>query len=393
MGEPEGYLPFPKGFSTSAIHHSQEPEQWDSWAVVTPLVTSTTFKQHGPAEFKKYEYGRSGNPTRNVLENVLAKLDNGKYGLTFASGLGATTTLFGLLQSGDNILVGDDVYGGTNRLFNKVGARFGLEITLIDLTDLQNLEKSIKPNTKVVWLETPTNPTLKVIDLKAASEITKKHNIILVVDNTFVTPYLQRPLDFGADLVLYSLTKYMNGHSDVVMGAIITSNKDLYEKLKFLQNAMGVVPAPFDCYQVLRSLKTLAIRMERHHENSLAIAKYLEQHPKVDKVLHPCLPSHPQYELTKRQSSGHSGVFSFYIKGGLEQSRTFLKALKVFTLAESLGGYESLIELPCVMTHASVPPELRDTLGISDTLIRLSVGIEDAEDLIADMEQAFSQIN
>ncbi|KAJ8920224.1 hypothetical protein NQ315_011885 [Exocentrus adspersus] len=391
MGEREGYLPFPKGFSTAAIHHSQEPEQWDSMAVVTPLVTSTTYKQHGPAEFKKYEYSRSGNPTREVLENVLAELDHGKYGLTFSSGLGATTTLFGLLNKGDNVVVGDDVYGGTNRLFNKVGTRFGLEFTLVDLTVIESLEKAIKPNTKLVWVETPTNPTLKVVDIKAVSEITRKKNIILIVDNTFITSYLQRPLDFGADAVLYSLTKYMNGHSDVIMGAITTSNKELYDKLKFLQNAMGIVPAPFDCYQVLRSLKTLSLRMERHHENSLVIAKYLETHPKVEKVLHPCLSSHLQYELTKKQTSGHSGVFSFYVKGGLEQSKTFLKALKIFTLAESLGGYESLIELPCVMTHASVPPELRKTLGISDNLIRLSVGIEDVEDLLADLKQAFNQ--
>ncbi|KAJ8931873.1 hypothetical protein NQ314_015139 [Rhamnusium bicolor] len=296
MGEQNGYLPFPKGFATAAIHHSQEPEQWDSMAVVAPLVTSTTFKQFGPADYKKYEYGRSGNPTREVLESILAKLDNGLYGLTFSSGLGATSAVLGLLKNGDSIIVGDDL----------------------------------------VWIETPTNPTFKVVDIKAVSEVTKKDKITLIVDNTFVTPYLQRPLELGADLVIYSLTKYMNGHSDVIMGSITTSNKELYEQLQFLQNAMGIVPSPFDCYQVTRSLKTLSLRMEKHQKNALTIAKYLEAHPKVIKVLHPVFKS--------------------------------------------------------VMTHASVPPELRKTLGISDSLIRLSVGIEDVEDLVADLEQALKKV-
>ncbi|KAJ8933988.1 hypothetical protein NQ318_016924, partial [Aromia moschata] len=244
----------------------------------------------------------------------------------------------------------------------------------------------------LVWIETPTNPTFKVVDIKAASKITKRNDLILVVDNTFVTPYLQRPLDLGSDLVIYSLTKYMNGHSDVIMGAIVTSNKGLYEQIKFLQNAMGVVPSPFDCYQVTRSLKTLSLRMQKHLTNGLTVAKYLESHPKVLKVLHPGLPSHPQYEITKRQTCGHSGTFSFYLKGGLDESKRFLKALKVFILAESLGGYESLAELPSVMTHASVPPELRETLKITDNLIRLSVGLEDVEDLIADLDQAFAVV-
>ncbi|CAG9770564.1 unnamed protein product [Ceutorhynchus assimilis] len=388
----DGFLPYPKGFATNAIHHSQEPEQWDSMAVVTPIVTATTYKQFGPANFKKYEYSRSGNPTREVLENVLAKLDNGKYGLTFSSGLGATTALFSMLSSGDHIISGSDIYGGTNRLFNKVATRFGIEITLVDFTDLETFKKSIKSNTKLVWFETPTNPTMQVFDLKAVAEIAKSHNLIVVVDNTFLTSYLLRPLDFGADIVCYSLTKYMNGHSDVVMGALVTSNSDLFEKLKFLQNSMGIVPSPFDCYQVNRGLKTLALRMEKHKENALVVAKYLENHPKVEKVLHPGLPSHPQYELFKKQTSGHSGTFSFYLKGNIESSKKFLQTLKIFTLAESLGGYESLAELPSVMTHASVPPEQRAVLGISDTLIRLSVGLEDVEDLIVDLENAFSSV-
>ncbi|ERL86281.1 cystathionine gamma-lyase [Dendroctonus ponderosae] len=392
MAQENGFLPYPKGFATAAIHHAQEPEKWDSMAVVTPIVTSTTFKQFGPAEFKKYEYGRSGNPTREVLEHVLAKLDGGKFGLAFSSGLGVTTAVLGLLNAGDHIISGSDVYGGTNRLFSKVATKFGIEISLLDFTDLANVESHIKANTKLIWTETPTNPTMQVVDLRAVSSIAKKHNLILIVDNTFLTPYLFRPLSFGADIVTYSLTKYMNGHSDVVMGALVTSNQDLYDKLKFLQNSMGIVPSPFDCYQVNRGLKTLALRMEQHKKNALVIAKYLESHPKVEKVLHPGLPSHPQHDLFKRQTSGHSGTFSFYLKGDLSSAKKFLTAVKLFTLAESLGGYESLIELPSVMTHASVPPEQRAVLGITDSLIRLSVGIEDIEDLVADLEQAFAAL-
>lgn len=392
MPQDNGFLPYPKGFATHAIHHAQEPEQWDSMAIVAPIVTSTTYKQFGPADFKKYEYSRSGNPTRDVLERVLAKLDNGKYGLTFSSGLGAATALLGMLKAGDHLISGSDVYGGTNRLFSKVATKFALEVTLLDLSDLKSFESNIKENTKLVWVETPTNPMMQVVDIKAISDIAKKNNLILVVDNTFLTPYLLRPLNFGADIVSYSLTKYMNGHTDVVMGALITSDEALYEKLKFLQNAMGIVPSPFDCYQVNRGLKTLALRMEQHKNNALTIAKYLESHPKVDKVLHPGLPSHPQHELFKKQTSGHSGTFSFYLKGDLETSKKFLTALKLFALAESLGGYESLIELPSVMTHSSVPAEQRAVLGITDSLIRLSVGIEEVEDLVADLEHAFKAI-
>ncbi|CAH2013782.1 unnamed protein product [Acanthoscelides obtectus] len=251
-----------------------------------------------------------------------------------------------MLSSGDHIVIGDDIYGGTNRLLNQVMARFNIKMTFTDLTDISNLEKSIEPNTKLVWLESPTNPTMKVVDIKAAAAIAKRHNILLVVDNTFLTPYLQRPLDLGADLTIYSISKYMNGHGDVIMGSIATNNEEIYQKLKFLQNAMGIIPAPFDCYQVNRGLKTLALRMQKHNENCRLVGEFLERHSKVEKVLHPGLPSHPQYELFKKQASGHSGTFSMYLKGGLEESRTFLKAVKVFTLAESLGGYESLIELP-----------------------------------------------
>ncbi|XP_030761688.1 LOW QUALITY PROTEIN: putative cystathionine gamma-lyase 2 [Sitophilus oryzae] len=392
MTEQNGFRPFPRGFATAAIHHDQEPEKWDSMAVVTPIVTSSTYKQHGPANPKQYEYSRSGNPTRDVLENVLAKLDNGKYGLAFASGLGAGVTVLGMLKSGDHIIMGDDVYGGTSRIFHKMTQSYGIEISVFDFTDLSSLKSVIKPNTKLVWTEMPTNPMMRVLDIKAVAEITKEHNLILVVDNTFLTSYLMRPLDLGADIVSYSLTKYMNGHSDVVMGALVTSNEDLYEKLKYLQNAMGIIPSPFDCYQVNRGLKTLALRMRQHSINGLTIAKYLEKHSKVEKVLHPGLKSHPQHDLFKKQASGHSGTFSFYIKGGSTETKTFLNNLKIFTTAESLGGYESLIEIPSIMTHASVPPEHRVVLGITDNLIRVSVGIEDVEDLVADLELGFQKI-
>ncbi|XP_059050857.1 cystathionine gamma-lyase [Achroia grisella] len=386
----QGFLKDKAGYATTAIHAGQDPEKWKSAAVVPPIVTSTTYKQPAPAEHLGFEYGRSGNPSRNTLEECLAALEGGKYGVTFASGLGATTTVVALLSKGDHIVCSDDLYGGTNRLFRNVVARQGIETTFTDFTNIESIEKAIQENTKMVWIETPTNPLLKVVDIAAVTAVVKKRgNIIVVVDNTFLTSYLQRPLDFGADIVMYSLTKYMNGHSDVIMGAAILKDPVIEEKLRFLQNAMGVVPSPFDCYLVNRSLKTLALRMERHRTSSYLIAKWLEQHPNVIQVLHPGLASHPQYEISKRQTGGHSGVFSFKHSGGLEESRKFLSSLKVFILAESLGGYESLAELPSVMTHASVPAQQRLELGITDSLIRLSVGLEDATDLIDDLDQAF----
>lgn len=388
----DGFRAQPKGFATKAIHVAQEPEQWNSMAVVPPISMSTTFKQHGPAQHAGFEYGRSGNPTRDVLERCLASLDNGKYGLTFSSGLGATTTIITMLKAGDHVVAGDDLYGGTNRLLRQVAMKMGIDVDFVDTTDLQKVEAAVKPNTKLFWLETPTNPLLKVSDIEAVCKIAHKFpGVVVVVDNTFLSAYLQRPLDLGADVVMYSLTKYMNGHSDVIMGAAIMNDEALYERLKFLQNAAGIVPSPFDCYLVNRSLKTLSLRMERHKSNSLAVAKFLEAHSKVERVLHPGLPSHPQHELAKKQTYGHSGIMSFYIKGGLDESSAFLKALQVFTLAESLGGYESLAELPSVMTHASVPAEQRAVLGITDGLVRISVGLEDVEDLIVDLKQALEK--
>lgn len=388
MSEP-AFKVQPKGFATKAIHVGQDPEQWKSMCVIPPISLSTTYKQDGPGQHRGFEYSRSGNPTRNVLEQCLASLDNAKYGLTFSSGLGATTAVITMLSSGDHIVVGDDVYGGTNRLIRQVAMRLGIQATFADPTNIEELKAAIKPNTKLVWVETPTNPLIKVADIQLLSEVIHKAgDIIFAVDNTFLTSYFQRPLELGADLVCYSLTKYMNGHTDVVMGGITMNSNDLYDRLKFLQNAVGIVPSPFDCYQVNRSLKTLALRMEQHYKNSVAVAKFLESHDYVEKVLHPALPSHPHHKIALKQTYGYSGVFSFYIKGSLANSTAFLKSLKVFALAESLGGYESLAELPSVMTHASVPAEDRKKLGITDSLIRLSVGLEEVDDLIADISNA-----
>ncbi|KAF2895715.1 hypothetical protein ILUMI_10495 [Ignelater luminosus] len=388
MGDNKGFLPLPKGFSTVAIHSGQDPEQWDSLSVVPPLVLSTTFKQLNPENLiaSKYEYARTGNPSRNVLEECLAALEGAKYGLCFSSGLGAVTALLGLLKSGDHIICGDIVYGGSNKLFCELATPMGITTSFTDVTNLSYLEKAINSNTKIIFLETPMNPVLKVADIKAVSEMAKKRNILLVVDNTFLTPYLQKPLELGADLSLYSLTKYMNGHADVVMGAILLNNPEIHKRLRLLQSIMGIVPSPFDCSQVNRSLKTLALRMRQHSQSSLLIAKFLESHPKVEEVIHPGLPSHPQHELSKRQTSGHSGMVAMYIKGGLEARKRFLSALKVFTFAASLGDCESLIEIPSIMTHTAVPEDQRRALKITDNLLRLSVGSEDVKDLINDLK-------
>ncbi|XP_078141582.1 cystathionine gamma-lyase isoform X2 [Centroberyx gerrardi] len=381
-----------KSFATEAIHVGQEPEQWKSMAVVPPISLSTTFKQYGPGNHAGFEYSRSGNPTRNCLEKAVAALDGAKHCLALASGLAATMTITHMLKAGDGIICMDDVYGGTNRYFQRVAAPFGLEVTLVDCTKPELLKAVLKPNTKLVWIETPTNPTMKVVDIKTCAELVHKHNkdIVVVVDNTFMSAYFQRPLALGADICMYSATKYMNGHSDVVMGLVSVNREDLYERLKFLQNALGAVPSPFDCYLCNRGLKTLHLRMEQHFKNAMAAAKFLESDPRVDRVIFPGLPSHPQHELMKRQCTGCPGMITFYIKGKLEHATTFLSTLKVFAIAESLGGYESLAEHPAVMTHASVPEKERGILGISDTLIRLSVGLEDEADIIEDLEQALT---
>ncbi|NWI58998.1 CGL lyase, partial [Calyptomena viridis] len=384
-----GFLPPFPHFATSAIHAGQEPEQWRSGAVVPPISLSTTFKQQGPGDHAGYEYSRSGNPTRECLEKAAAALDGAKYCLAFSSGSAALLNICHLLKTGDTVICMDDVYGGTNRYFRRVASEMGLNVVFVDCTEPKSLEAALTPETKLVWIETPTNPMLKVIDIQACAEVThQRGDVLLVVDNTFMSPYFQRPLSLGADICVSSATKYVNGHSDVVMGLVSVNREDLYERLKFLQNALGAVPSAFDCFLCNRGLKTLHIRMRQHFHNGLAVSRFLQGHPRVDTVIFPGLPSHPQHELSKRQCTGCPGMVTFYIKGNLKHSTAFLRNLKVFTLAESLGGYESLAELPAIMTHASVPREAREALGISDTLIRLSVGLEDEEDLLADLDQA-----
>lgn len=378
-------------FSTKAIHAGQEPDP-TTGSVQVPIYQTSTYVQEELGKHKGYEYARTQNPTRSALESCLAALENGKYGLAFASGLAATNTVMNLLSKGDHVVVGDDVYGGTFRIFDKVYTRYGVEFTYIDGRDPGNFEKAIRPNTKLLWVETPTNPVLRLADINALSEIARKKKILTVVDNTFSSSYLQRPLDLGADLVLHSTTKYMGGHSDVVGGAIVTSNSEVYENLKFHQNAVGAVPGPFDSWLVMRGLKTLAIRMREHCKNAEAIAKHLDKHPAIEKVIYPGLPSHPQHELAKKQMDGFGGMVSCVVRGGAENARTVLNNTKLFALAESLGGVESLIGHPATMTHASIPKEIREERGITDGFIRLSVGIEDVDDLIADLDNALAKI-
>lgn len=376
-------------FATEAIHAGQDPAKWKHRAVVPPISLSSTFQQFAPAEHAGFEYSRSGNPTRQCLEECIASLEKAKYALCFASGLAATLSVTHLLSAGDHIICFDDLYGGTNRYFRTCASRMGIEPTFVDMRDINNIRKAIQKNTKMIWIETPTNPTMKLVDIQAVSDLLKNYpNIISVVDNTFMSSYFQKPLTLGVHISMHSLTKYMNGHSDVVMGAIATNDEKIYQQMKYLQNSLGTVPSPFDCFLVNRGLKTLHVRMERHMENGLMVAKFLENHKAVEKVIYPGLESHPQYELAKKQCSGNSGMVSFYVKGGLDEARKFIKALKVFLLAESLGSIESLAEIPSLMTHASVPIKDREALGISDNLIRLSVGIESIKDILHDLDQA-----
>jgi cystathionine gamma-lyase len=379
-------------FATKAIHVGEEPNLLEGGCgdVVVPIHLATTYaRREVDKPTRGYEYSRTRNPTRDALEKRLAALENARFGLAFASGLAAEATLLlSLLKKGDHVIAFDDLYGGTRRLFSDVLVNFGLEFTYVDARKSENVEKAIKKNTRIIWLETPTNPLLRLCDIKAISEIGKAHDIITVVDNTFMSPYFQNPLDLGADIALHSTTKYLGGHSDVVGGAIMLSNEELHEKIRFNQNAIGAVPSPFDCFLVLRGIKTLAIRMEKHNQNAQKIAEFLEAQPKVRKVHYPGLKSHPQHDLAKRQMSGFGGIVSFELDAKLAEVKAFLKKFKLFALAESLGGVESLIEHPALMTHASIPKRERERIGITDSLIRLSVGIEDIEDLIADLKQA-----
>ena len=375
------------GFGTKAIHAGQAPHG-DSGAVMTPIYQTSTYAQESPGKHTGYEYSRTDNPTRTAYQQCLAALEGGQYALAFSSGLATTDAILHTLKSGDHVVCCDDVYGGTYRLFERVYRQMGIDFTFVDLTDISKAEAAFKTNTKLLWIETPTNPTLKLVDIEKLSALAHKKGAIAVVDNTFMSSYFQKPLKLGADIVMHSVTKYMNGHSDVVGGALITSNDALYERLKFFQNAVGAVPAPQDCFLVMRGLKTLHVRMQRHAENAAKIADFLEKHPKVERVIYPGLKSHPQHELAKKQMSGFGGMITFFMKGGLPEARSFLERVKLFTLAESLGGVESLIEHPAIMTHASVPAEMRKSLGILDNLVRVSCGIEDCDDLIRDLAQA-----
>jgi cystathionine gamma-lyase len=376
-------------FETLAIHAGQRPDPVTG-AVMTPVYLTSTYVQSAPGEHKGYEYSRTHNLTRHALQDCLAALEGARHGLAFASGLAATDAILHLLEAGDHVVYSDDVYGGTFRIFDKVFRRHGLDFTAVDASDPANVERAMTPRTRLVWLESPTNPMLKIADLAAVAAIARARGAVSVVDNTFATPFFQRPLELGIDVVCHSTTKYLNGHSDVVGGAVLTSDAGLHDRLRFLQNAVGAVPSPMDSFLVLRGVKTLHVRMERHERNAFQLARFLEGHPQVEKVTYPGLPSHPQHALARRQMRGFGGMLTFVVKGGLPAARAFLSSLRVFALAESLGGVESLIEHPAIMTHASVPPETRAALGIADGFIRVSVGIENADDLQEDLERGFA---
>ena len=377
-------------FETLAIHAGQRPDP-TTGAVMTPVYFTSTYVQDGPGEHKGFEYSRTRNPTRDALQGCLAALEGGKHAMAFASGLAATDAVFHLLDAGDHAVLSDDLYGGTFRLADKVFKRHGIELSFVDVTDPARLQAALKPNTKLVWVETPTNPMLKICDLAAVAQICAPRGIVTVCDNTFATPFFQRPLELGIDIVAHSMTKYLNGHSDVVAGALVVKRDDLHEKLSFLQNAVGAQLGPMDSFLVLRGLKTLPVRMERHERNARVVAEALRGHAKVSRVTWPGLEEHPQHKLAARQMSGFGGMMTCVLRGGLPSARAMLKSLRLFACAESLGGVESLIEHPAIMTHASVPAETRKMLGIDDGFIRLSVGIENAQDLVDDLRQGLEK--
>ncbi len=380
-----------QALATRAIHAGQAPDP-STGAIMTPIYATSTYVQKSPGKHKGYEYSRTKNPTRFAYEQCIADLESGTSGYAFASGLAATATVLELLQPGDHVIVCDDVYGGTYRLFEKVRSRSaGLHFSFIDCTHPENIEKAIRPETKLIWIETPTNPMLKLINLQRVAEIAKKHGLMSVVDNTFATPILQRPLEYGFDIVVHSATKYLNGHSDIVGGIVVVGERrDLAEQIAFLQNAVGAIASPFDSFLAMRGLKTLVVRMERHCENALELAKWLEKHPHISRVIYPGLSSHPQYDLAKTQMSYFGGMIALEVKGGLQETVRVLERCQIFALAESLGGVESLIEHPAIMTHASLPQKQREMLGIKNNFIRLSVGIEAVEDLKHDLDQALA---
>ena len=383
-----------QGFATKAIHSGQEPDP-STGAIIGPIYTSSTYVQESPGEHKGFDYSRTSNPTRKALEICMTDLEEGGQGFAFSSGMAATATVLELLDTGDHIISMDDLYGGTYRLFENVRKRSsGLEFSYSNLSSLEGLESLLKPNSRMIWVESPSNPLLKIVDLEKVSAFAKKHNLISVCDNTFCSSYVQKPLNLGFDVVLHSATKYLNGHSDVIGGLVVSSQEreDLAEQLAFLSNSIGSIMSPFDSFLVLRSLKTLAVRMEKHCENAFEIASFLEEHEAIEKIYYPGLSNHPNHEIAKKQMNGFGGMITVVLKGGLKTATTFLERTKLFALAESLGGVESLIEHPAIMTHASVPAEVRKDLGIEDGLVRLSVGIESVEDLLDDLNQALSGV-
>jgi len=374
-------------FETIAIHAGERPDVTFG-AVSVPIYQTSTFVFEDVGKTRGYDYSRTANPTRKVLENTIAQLEGGKAGFAFATGMAAETTIMHLLKAGEHIISADDVYGGTYRLFQNVMQDFGLEFTFLRLDSRQTIEGAIRSNTRMLWLESPSNPLLNITDVEMVADVAKKHGILTVMDNTFATPYFLRPIEYGIDLVVHSTTKYLNGHCDVVGGAVVTTTDELTERVQFLLNAMGTCAAPFDCWLVLRGIETLPVRMKQHEANAFAVANYLAGHPAVKRVLYPGLKSHPGHEIAKRQMKGFGGVVSFELKGGIQAANSFLRRIKVFALAESLGGIASLADHPATMTHASMPKEHREKVGITDELIRLSVGLENVEDLIDDLRQA-----
>ena len=375
-------------FETRAIHAGQEPDE-ETGALMTPIYANSTYVQDGPGDHRGYEYSRTGNPTRTDLEENLASLEGGEFGRCFSSGMGAINTVLNLLESGDHVVAGDDVYGGTHRIFTQVYEEYDLEFDFVDTTDHDAVRDAMRESTELVWVETPTNPLMNVNDIGALADIAHEHDALCAVDNTFATPYLQRPLDFDADVVCHSLTKYLGGHSDLVAGALVTDDADLDERLGFYQNSVGATPSPFDCFLVLRGTKSLGVRMDRHCENARELAAWLDDHDRVDRVYYPGLDSHPQHDLAAEQMDDFGGMLSFELDATLEEASNVVTKTEVFTLAESLGGVESLIEQPAAMTHAAIPKEEREAVGLTDPLIRVSVGIEHVDDLKADLEQAF----
>ena len=374
-------------FETIAIHAGERPDTVFG-AVSVPIYQTSTFVFEDVGKTRGYDYSRTANPTRKVLEDTIAQLEGGKAGFAFATGMAAETTAIHLLKAGDHVISGDDVYGGTYRLFQDVMPDFGLEFTFLRMDSRQRIEDAIRPNTRMLWLETPSNPLLNITDIEMVVDIAKKHDILTVIDNTFATPYLLRPIEYGIDLVVHSTTKYLNGHCDVVGGAVVTSSDELTERVQFLLNAMGTCASPFDCWLVLRGIETLPVRMRQHEENAAATANYLNGHPAVERVFYPGLKSHPGHEIARRQMKGFGGMVSFETKGGIEATKSCLRRIKVFSLAESLGGVASLAEHPATMSHASMPGEHREKVGITDQLIRLSLGLENVDDLIEDLGQA-----